>query len=174
MVARLALILCAAIMLPTNASAQDVRWYEIVTDDGARLGYASSEVSVRDGRREVVAQQHYYVREQNSPATRISSRIVRTENADGVVSEIVETTRTGDFTSRTQVRVTAGAAEVVRETPSGERRDVVRLPEDVRFDQGEALLAAWNPDLAPQLEFHAFSVDALGVERVVLTNATRD
>ncbi len=41
----------------------------------------------------------------------------------------------------------------------------------VRFDDGQGLLAGWNPAMTPRLEFDNFSLGAMAVERVVIERA---
>jgi transglutaminase-like putative cysteine protease len=84
---------------------------------------------------------------------------------------ISETSQTGRSSTRTEARIEASQAHIVRETPSERRSATVALPQGVRFDVGAALLRSWDPIAAPRLEFDNFSIDAMDVERIVIEAA---
>ena len=77
-------------------------------------------------------------------------------------------TRVGATVSHVEVRCVAGGLEVVRDSAGGRNARVVPLGPHVRFDGGEGLYESWDPAV-PTLEFEAFSLDALGIERVIAT-----
>ncbi len=165
-------VFAIACALAISAAHAD-RWFDIVTGEGARLGYASSEEVATDDGRTITDRQSYYLREQNSRSTRISSITVRREDASGRTTEIRETTSTNGFTSETHAQIADGRAHVTHETRAGRWSETIVLPADVQFDGGEALYRAWDPRAAPRLEFTSLNIDALGVERVVLEASER-
>jgi hypothetical protein len=164
----------AALAEPSAETAdQGAVWYVIAADDGAALGHASVEiVERRGGGRDVVEDQEFSIREQGATPTHIAMRTVRSEDGDGKTVSIRSTSRTGRFGVTTEALISEGSARLVRETPSGRATEIVALPPEVRFDDGEGLLAAWDPVAAPQLEFNYFNIDAGRVERVVIEAAS--
>jgi hypothetical protein len=167
-----ALLILVALLAAAGDARAD-RWFDIVTGEGARLGYASREETASEGGRTITDRQQYYLREQNSRSTRVSSVTVRREDASGRTTEIRETTNTNGFTSETHAFIAEGQAQITLETRSGRWSQAIALTGDVRFDGGEALFRAWDPRAAPRLEFNAFNIDALGVERVVVEASER-
>jgi hypothetical protein len=166
-------LLILVVLIAAAGDARADRWFDIVTGEGARLGYASREETATEGGRTITDRQQYYLREQNSRSTRVSSVIVRREDASGRTTEIRETTDTNGFTSETHALIAEGRAQITLETRSGRWSQAIPLTGDVRFDGGEALFRAWDPHAAPRLEFNAFNMDALGVERVVVEASER-
>lgn len=165
----LVLALCALAISDARAD----RWFDIVTGEGARLGYASTEEETSESGRTITERQQYYLREQSSRSTRIVSVSVRREDEAGRTTEISETTSTNGFTSETHALIADGSAQITRETRSGRWSDTILLAPDVRFDGGEGLFRTWEPATAPRLEFLAFDVGALDVERVVVEAGER-
>jgi hypothetical protein len=143
-------------------------WYTIVADSGPTLGYVSLEVAPRANGRDLIENQRIHLRERGSLPYRMTTRTVVREDAAGRTVSIESRSRTGRFWTRTQAQVSEGVVQVERETPSGVSRESVQLPADVRFDDGEALLQAWQPQLTPRFEFLSFDTDALAVERIVV------
>lgn len=172
MALRIALLAFVMSALAISAARAD-RWFDIVTGEGARLGYASSEEEANEDGRTITERQHYYLREQNSRSTRITSVTVRREDAAGRTTEIRETTSTNGFSSETRAQVAGGRANITHETRAGRWSETIVLSPDVQFDGGEALYRAWDPRAAPRLEFAAFNIDALGVDRIVLEASER-
>lgn len=167
------LFFCALLALAACASAPEApppggRWYDIVADDGERLGYASRHEAADGGARTITERQFYYLREHNSQPTRIANVTIRWVGSDGQTDRIEETTSTGRFTSRTSVRRDGARADVQRVTRTETREEMVSLPAGVVLDDGEALLAAWDVSASPRLEFLSFNVNSASVERVVI------
>jgi hypothetical protein len=151
-----------------SAPAPDASWYLLTDDQGAVLGNASEEITAGRAGREVVDRQEVLLTEQDSPIVHISARTARSEDASGRTVSIESMTRLRDSWTRIQARIGADRAEIVRQTPLDRRTAVVALPAGVRFDDGDGLLAAWDPVHAPRLEFQRFDLDAMSVERVVI------
>jgi Transglutaminase-like superfamily len=168
----LAMLGAAASAQPSPQAGAETTWYVIMADDGARLGHVSVEVVARrDGGRDFVEDQAFYIREQGAAPTRIAIRTVRSEDSAGNTVSINSTSQSGRFRAHAEARISEGSAEIVRETPSGRATVVVVLPAQVRFDDGEGLLRGWDVVAAPRLEFDYFNIDAMGVERVVVEAA---
>lgn len=165
-----AMVACAAAQ-PLAAEDSGVTWYVFAAEDGAVLGHASLEVVRRGDRRDVVESQEIYLRERGGDPMRVSARSVRSEDASGATVSIGATSRTGHFATRTEARIRGDSAHILRETPSGRWTQMVALPPGVRFDGGEALLRGWDPAVTGRLEFEAFDIDAMAVERVVIEAA---
>ena len=145
-------------------------WRVVVTSDGVVAGRIG-ETRGPDGR-ESVTEQSFVIQERGDTATRIVQRTVTRRDTDGRVSEIVDERRTGRSVTTTEVRLSAGRADIVQRSPAGRpRRTAVALPPDIRFDNGMGLLPGWNPAAAPELTFAALNIDALAVERVVIAPA---
>ena len=165
------LVLVMSALAPAVARAD--RWYDIVTGEGARLGYASTEEATTEGGRTITERQQYYLREQASRSTRIINVTVRREDEAGRTTEVRETTTTNGFSSETLARIADGRAQITRDTRAGRWSDTIIIGPDVQFDGGETLFRSWEPSVSPRLEFLAFNIDAPGVERVVVEAGER-
>lgn len=161
-----------AVCVGANALAQTDEtagtWYTIVADSGPTLGYVSLEVEPRRDGRDLIENQRIYLRERGNLPHDTTTRTVVREDAGGRTLSIDSRSRTGRFWVRTSARIETNVVHVERETPSGTSRDTVELPANVRFDDGEALLQDWRPDVTPRFEFMSFDTDAMAVERVVV------
>lgn len=154
--------------LAADVLRRELTWYKIAAEDGAVLGHASLEVALTQNGRDYIESQETYLREQGGAARRVRTRSVRREDASGRTVSVRSTSRSRQFATHVEARISGDRAHIVRQTPSGRWEETVALPPAVRFDGGEALLAEWDPATAPRLEFDNFSIDAMGVERVVI------
>ncbi|MGH6873206.1 MAG: transglutaminase-like domain-containing protein [Rhizomicrobium sp.] len=175
-----AALLCSAAFA---APPDDARLYSILAGNGAQIGYASHVETFGPQGREIVDEQDVGLGDEGDPwpnapwftaakSVHAMSRTQRTEDADGHTLSILTSERTGpewrgDW-SRNEARIANGHADVTRTTPADSRTVRVALPPGVRFDDGAALLQAWNPTVAPRLEFDAFDADAMAVEHVII------
>lgn len=164
--AGVALSVCASALAQTEEPV--ATWYTIVADSGPKLGHVSLETRARDDGRELIETQLIYIRERGGLPNRTTTRTTVREDATGRARSIESRSRSGRFWTRTSAEIRDDLASVERETPNGVSRDAVRLPAGVRFDDGEALLATWQPETTPRLEFLAFDTDAMVIERVVI------
>lgn len=174
--------IATAATLGGAARADATVWYTIAGANGEAIGYASEETTAVAGGREIVESQEVDVAEQpdltkelvnrNGFASRLVSRTVFKEDANGRTLSIVSTVGNGRDWSRSEARIADGKAEIVRETSAEKRAMTVALPPGVRFDNGDGLLKTWNPAAAPHLEFENFNIDALAVDRVTIDAAT--
>lgn len=153
---------------PALAGAGQTSWYAITTGTGAPVGHAWAEVRETAEGVERTDYQETTLREQDARPTRVSERTVTRQDRSGALLSLSSDTRVGATTSHVEVRRVAGGLEIVRDSAGGRDARVVPLGPHVRFDGGEGLYPAWDPN-APTLEFEAFSLDALGIERVVAT-----
>ncbi|MBK6702721.1 MAG: transglutaminase domain-containing protein [Caulobacteraceae bacterium] len=165
---RVTAFVCMALAVSVASADEPATWYTIVADSGATLGHVSLQVAARADGRDLIESQQIYLRERGGVANRTTTRTVVREEADGRVSSIESTARTGRSWSRTNATVGANRVDVVRETPTGSGRESVALPADIRFDDGEALLQSWTPASTPRLEFTNFDSDSMAVERIVI------
>ncbi len=172
MALRIALLVFVMSAFAAGAAHAD-RWFDIVTGEGARLGHASTEEETTESDRIITERQHYYLREQASRSTRIVNVTIRREDEAGQTTEISETTTTNGFSSETNARIANGRAQITRDTRAGRWSDTIVLSPNVQFDGGETLFRTWEPGVTPRLEFLAFNIDALGVERVVVEASER-
>ncbi|HEX8654646.1 MAG TPA: transglutaminase-like domain-containing protein [Allosphingosinicella sp.] len=167
----------ACLLLAAAAPGEPARWYGIFASDGSRIGHAAREVVERPGGREIVESYTIRIQEEDQPPTAISGRTVRREDRRGRTLSIAEEARNGARSTRIQVVVRAGRAEATRRTGASTDTESIALAETVRFDDGEGLLARWNPEATPRLEFDAFNASAMSVDHVVveaLRGAARD
>lgn len=153
---------------PALAEAAQTTWYAITTDDGVPVGHAWAEVRETAEGSERTDYQETTLREQDARPTRVSERTITRQDRSGGLLSISSDTRVGASVSHVEVRRVTGGLEISRETAVGKDVQIVPLGPQVRFDGGEGLYAAWGPN-SPTLEFEAFSLDALGIERVVAT-----
>jgi hypothetical protein len=160
-----------------SAPASQDRWYAIYAEGGAHIGHASREVIERADGREVVESYSIRVQEEGEAATSLSERTIVREDRSGRTVSIAAEARNGRGWVRSEALIGAGRADVIRRTGTDLARQIVALPPGVRFDDGDGLLRAWDPQSTPRLEFDAFSIGANGIERVVIAplgGATRD
>ncbi|MEA3011990.1 MAG: hypothetical protein QOD42_535 [Sphingomonadales bacterium] len=163
-------ILLAALAGPAAAAPGDRTWFSIAAENGV-LGHASQESVAGAGGRELIETRETRLREMRAPTARITSRSVVRQDAAGRTIFIGDYQRTGRSWVRLEARIADGRAHLTRETPAGRHEESVALPDDVRFDSGGGLLAAWDPAVTPRLEFANFNLGAMAVERVVITAA---
>jgi hypothetical protein len=166
--------LLPGLVLLTMAAApapEPARWYAIASAEGAPIGHSSREVEDREDGRDIVETRELSLEEGDAPSLRISERTVFRQDPAGRIVSISDYTQTGRTWARNEIRIASGVAEVVRQTPAERRTLRVGLPPEVRFDNGEALLAGWDPARTPRLEYDSFDPDALTVEHVVVEPA---
>ncbi len=164
----LVLILAAAGAQAAEEPSDGAAWYSIVTGEGVVIGHASQAVIEHSDGRETVDFREVLLAADEGAPVRQTTRTVTREDADGRTVSIDSTSRTGRRWSHDFARFGEDKAVITHETRKGRRTVTVPLPPTVRFDGGEGLLAGWDPAAAPQLEFHAFSVEDAEVERVVI------
>jgi transglutaminase-like putative cysteine protease len=158
-----------ALAAPALAAAPAaIRYYTIVADDGAAIGYASHED--RQGR-ESVDRSEISLMELDQPQMRVSSETVLRYDDAGRIVWMSEYSQTGTGWSRTEARIADGAAEISYRSRSERWTSRVPLPAGVRFDGGQGLLRSWDRAATPRLEFQDFNLAATAVERVVIEAA---
>ncbi len=135
--------------------------------DGNAIGSKERFVRVLDGGRQVVTRQTMKVVVIGTPPRDLVEEKTITEDQDGNVVSIQHLSGIGPYKRTTVARIAKSAAEVHRTTSHDRRTTTVPLPDSIRFDNGAALLAQWNPAITPQLEFHVLDVRAPLIERVV-------
>jgi transglutaminase-like putative cysteine protease len=163
--------------MAVQAAADETRWYSIVVDDGARIGHASREVRDLPDGREIVEAHVIVLQEPDQGPTRLSEQTTVREDSAGRALSMNEYSQVGRLWTRTEALIGAAEATITRQSRVDRRQVTVPLPSGVRFDNGEALLRGWDPLSMPPLEFQAFNLGALAVERVViapLPGAARD
>lgn len=163
--AALAALLASAAL----AGPAQVHWYSMVTATGAQVGYARVEYRDTGRGKERIEYQETTLREQDARPTRVTQRTVLTQDAAGRILSLTSETNVGPSRTWMEARPGPGGIEVVRQTPGGLTAMTVPVGSDIQFDGGEALLAAWDPAAAPRLEFEAFNLESMAVERVVVT-----
>jgi hypothetical protein len=174
-------ILAAALL---SGAAQADTWYTITAADGTHIGYACEETMQGEGGLETVQTQEIDVAERPElnkdlvntvgTASQLISRTVTKEDSSGRPLLIVSTSRNGRDWSRTEAVIGSDSAAITRSTSAETRKMRVALPADVRFDNGDGLLASWNPAATPRLEFENFNVDAMTIDRVTIEAAPRE
>lgn len=159
--------LAAAAALTAGPAPAEQRWYAIAAENGDRLGWSSVTVMHRPGGRETASERQLLLREPEGGAVRMLERSIARENADGATVFLSEEVRTGTRTTRSEARIDAGIATIVRRAGRESRSERIVLPAGVRFDLGEGLLAGWRA--APRrIAFDNFDLGTMAVERVVL------
>ncbi|MGE0663110.1 MAG: transglutaminase family protein [Hyphomonadaceae bacterium] len=150
------------------AQTAPATYYSIVADSGATLGHVVLEVAPRPDGRDIIETQQILLREHSGMPHRARTRTVLREDASGRAVSIESTARAGRFWTRTHASFGADRIEIERETPNGSSRETLVLPVNVRFDDGDALIQSWAPEVTPRLEFLNFDSDAMALERVVV------
>jgi len=139
-----------------------------MADSGPMLGHVSLEVIPRSDGRDLIESQSIYLRESGGLPHRARTRTVVRENNEGQALFIESTSTMGRFRTRTRARISGERVEVERETPSGQTRETIILPDNVRFDDGDGLVQNWTPEALTRLEFLNFDSDTMAVERIVI------
>jgi hypothetical protein len=150
------------------AQSQTATWYAIIADSGATLGHVTLEVAARPDGRDIIESQQIYLREHSGMPHRARTRTVLREDASGRATSIESTSRAGRFWTRTSARIADDRVEIERETPNGTSRETLNIPAGVRFDDGDALMQTWAPDVTPRFEFLNFDSDSMALERVMV------
>ncbi|MFT3728064.1 MAG: transglutaminase domain-containing protein [Terricaulis sp.] len=165
--------LCAPAALsqpaPETPSA-DAHWYVIDAGD-AHIGYAWQQHTNDGDSARTVTVQALSWQERGSPPSQTSDTTTVTEDASGRPLTIETNSNTGDAWTHTRAEIHPGRALVSRTTATSQWSGDVQLPAGVRFDDGAELLRNWDPAQSPKLEFDNFSLDAMGVEHVVMAAA---
>jgi hypothetical protein len=153
-------------------SAQDgASWYLILAGNGATIGHSAQRTVTNGESRELIEDREIRLQEAGDPATTITDHDVVRQDAQGRTVAISHYSQSGTNWTRIEAQIANGRAEIVRQTNSDRRTTIVALPPGVRFDGGGALIAAWDPARTAPLAFDNFSLDAMGVEHVVIAPA---
>jgi transglutaminase-like putative cysteine protease len=160
-----------ALSAQAPAPPNPTSWYIILAQDGATIGHSAQEVVPGPEGREIVENREIRLQEQDHPPARIVERNVVRQDRDGRTVAISEYWQNGTNWARTEARIEAVRAQIVRQTNSGTHSTTVPLPANVRFDSGGGLLAGWDPARTPRLEFENFNLGAGTVEHVVIEPA---
>jgi hypothetical protein len=166
-------------VLSCGAAAPDpaTDWYTITVADGAIVGRASHRVAHDAGGSAITDTQDISLTEAHHGALTLSDTRVERQDAAGRTVSITDRARNGDAATDTVARIDGQFVEITRRTAAGERHARVALPPGTRFDDGEPLLAGWDPVRTPQLAFDRLDIGAMVVEHVVLEsvpNGPRD
>ncbi|HWD29397.1 MAG TPA: transglutaminase-like domain-containing protein [Rhizomicrobium sp.] len=160
-----------------GAPAGETQWYRIVTGKGQAIGEASEETAATPAGRVVTDRQEIDIEQDGDPSPlapwvntraiqRLRQEIVRSEDAGGHVVMLRASSSTGDDWLRDEATIANGAAAVTHTTKAETRTATIPLPDGVRFDDGDGLLAAW--DTSAPLDFPDFDIGAMAVERVTV------
>lgn len=160
--------LCALALAGQAPPSERASWYIILAQDGSTIGHSSQEVVPGPQGREIVENREIRLQEQDHPPARIVERNTVRQDREGRTVAISEYWQNGTNWARTEARIDAAGAQIVRQTNSGRHSTTVALPANVRFDSGGGLLAGWDPARTPRLEFENFNLGAGTVERVVI------
>lgn len=161
---------CLPLLLLLGAApAPDTRWFVILADNGDLIGHAEQSVTVTPAGRETLARQEVWLR-QDSPTIReiVETSVTLHDSAGRLVSIDSESRSGSGEPARLALRITPAGAELVRTSLGHVERRTIALPPGIRFDAGTGLLPGWNPAVTPRLEFDNFSLDAMGIEHVVI------
>jgi len=163
-------ILCVALIAlaaPARA-AGPVAWFIIVAEDGDVVGHASERIVETPRGLQIIDEQVLKLRDRGAPPLRLVRRTVTTRDAAGGLQSIEIEGRQGRGRSLTTVRFEPGRAVISRQAGGDVRLEVVPLTPEVRFDDGRALLRAWNPAATPSISYLTLNIEALAVEQVVI------
>lgn len=167
--------LALALSIPAAAQerppATEESWFRLTLDDGTAIGHGSREVRATEGGRETISRQTLLLQESGDPVSRIVTESSMRQDAAGRVVALSETRRTNGHWRRISARIDPASATVTRTTERLSSSTVIALPPGIRFDGGAELLRDWDPDRQPTLEFHAFDLDAMAIERVTVERA---
>ena len=154
--------------LPFAADAGDS---EILRRHGGQTGSSDPGPGRRDDRpfgaggragsggREIVENREILLQEQDHPPARIVERNIVRQDRNGRTVSISEYWQNGTNWARTEARIDATSAQIVRQTNSGTHRRPSRFRQRP-LRRGGGLLAGWDPARTPRLEFENFNLDA--------------
>ncbi len=162
-IAALLVLLCA-----TPAYAADTAWFRILAENGKQMGHFRQDVETGPEGRRITERSTIRIAEAGNAVKALTERKTRTEDAQGRTKLIESESIAGVVKTQVRVRIKAHVAHVDHISRHGTRSLSVPLPEGVRFDNGAGLLAGWNPQQSPVLEFRTFSTASDSVERVTL------
>lgn len=159
---------CIALAAPLAVSAMPdaISWYRITDDAGAVLGHVTRETVNRSEGSEIVETRELYLAEPDQRPARITDRTVTRFDTAGRPVSVTSIAQHGRSTTRTDTRITAAAATVIRQTIGGRHVQHIPLPPGTRLDNGEGLLAGW--DRRAPLVFASFNAAAMAVERTTI------
>jgi len=150
-----------------NASAQDVTRYEIVAADGDVLGQSESQTRERpDGGYDVVTRREYLLREKEGRKTKVIHETIVSNTPAGQVLSLQNNYSVGRLKSQTLAKIDGQIATIQRSVKNDVREVVLALPDDIRFDNGAALLKHSKPNDGKDLTFHILDINAPAINRV--------
>lgn len=152
-----------------NAAAQDSTRFEIVAADGDVLGLSESLTRERPGGGyDVVTRREYLLREEEGRKTKVIHENIVSNTPAGQVIAIQNNYTVGRLKSQTLAIINKHTATVRRSVKNDIREVVLALPDDLRFDNGAALLKNSKPNDGKALTFHILDVNAPAIDRVSL------
>ncbi|WP_337846670.1 transglutaminase-like domain-containing protein [Sphingomonas sp.] len=171
MLRRLFLLTLAVAILPGARQADPAPqgWYIIADDAGAVLGHASATTRTLPDGHETVERRELRLADGERPSTILTDTTTTRFDRSGRPTLIVTESRDGRTIRRTETRIGATSAIVMRQSASGRHLTRVALPPGTRFDNGEGLMRGWTGD-AP-LDFLNLNPAAGLVERVTIERA---
>lgn len=149
------------------AFCDDIIRHDILTGSGEQLGTFERTVIETDTGRVTTVRQILNVRADGTRPTRVINEKVRVETPAGTVSRLEFNTQVGRQKTETIARINDATATVTRRVMGDTRAITLALPDDVRFDNGAALMRAWRPDIEPEVTFHTLDPRGPHVERII-------
>lgn len=165
------LFLLVLLLAAAAAPAGDrTNWRVVVTEDGTIVG-TISETRSADGR-ESITEQRFILQERGDRPTTIVERTVTQRDAAGRILTIAKERKAGRSTTTIEAQILPDRAVIVQRSPAAPPRTTqVPLPPGIRFDGGMGLLMNWDRTAVPELEFASLNLEAMAVDRVVITPA---
>ncbi|MEO0425722.1 MAG: transglutaminase domain-containing protein [Pseudomonadota bacterium] len=139
------------------------------TADGQPLGYREHSVEEIEGSRRTIRRQVITVRSEGRPTQTLEEKRIDTSLADGTVVQIERQTRVGAVRQTIRAEVGPEQIRLSRQGAGQVQSAVLARPADLRFDNGAALLARWDPKAQDEVRFSALDLSAPAIETVSYT-----
>ncbi len=161
-----ALLLSACAGIETDDAVLESS-HAAISRDGDVIGTRERLVREVDGGIAITSRQTMRVATDGTrPVTLVEER-TRIEDGDRNTVAVVRRSELGRYETVTTADISEAVASVRRESPIDTRETTIALPAGLRFDNGAGLIADWDPDVSPELEFYALDIRAPLVERIV-------
>ena len=143
-----------------------------ITRGGRAIGtHERGAIQTADGRDEI-SRQSMRVSVDDGKSTRLVEQSTQRIDHAGQVVALEHLSRAGRHETRFVASIDGNVATIHRTTRSGTTTATVDLPTGLRFDNGAGLLADWDPEKTPQLQFRSLDIRAPLIETITYRLAT--
>ncbi len=149
-------------------AGNSVTWREVVTHEGARIGWGTTDTTVTDNIKKVYDSLTISTRQKGMKRVKVHLSTTYIENQDGTPLSVVEHSRVGHLTTRREVKIQLPQVEITINSANDSKKFTLDLPENTRFDEGDGLIESWDFKSNPKLSFNHFNLSTQKIERIEL------